>query len=99
MVKVQSQKALKNQEGKLKNSKGAYELENQSKVRNLTNDFRILNIATHNINSLKASSYKLEELLEWTSLKDLDIIGINETNILEQQRKFLINRNSKYLVF
>jgi hypothetical protein len=48
---------------------------------------------------LKTSSYKLEELLEWTYIKDIDIIGINETNISEQQGKFLINRDSKYWGF
>ena len=62
-------------------------------------NFRILKIATHNINRLKANSYKLDILIDYAIEKNIDIIGINETNILEQQSKFLVNKESRYIGF
>ena len=62
-------------------------------------NFRILKIATHNINRLKANSYKLDILIDYAIEKNIDIIGINETNILEQQGKFLVNKESRYIGF
>src|SRR5439155_20805154 len=62
-------------------------------------NFRILKIATHNINRLKANSYKLDILIDYRIEKNIDIIGINETNILEQQSKFLVNKEYRYIGF
>ena len=62
-------------------------------------NFRTLKIATHNINRLKANSYKLDILIDYAIEKNIDIIGINETNILEQQGKFLVNKESRYIGF
>ena len=62
-------------------------------------NFRILKIAIHNINRLKANSYKLDILIDYIIEKNIDIIGINKTNILEQQGKFLVNKESRYIEF
>ena len=45
------------------------------------------------------SSTKLDMLVNWALEKSVDIIGINETNILEQQGKFLIKKDSEYVGF
>ena len=47
-------------------------------------NFRILSIATHNINGIKGKAIKLESLAEWAYEEKIDIIGINELNISEQ---------------
>ena len=47
-------------------------------------NFRILKIATYNINRLKANSYKLDILIDYAIEKNIDILEINETNILKQ---------------
>ena len=62
-------------------------------------NFRTLKIATHNINGLKANSYKLDILIDYAIEKNIDILEINETNILEQQGKFLVNKESRYIEF
>ena len=46
-------------------------------------DFRTLSLATHNLNRLRTNGYKVDLLLEWALGKDIDIIGMNETNIAE----------------
>ena len=63
---------------------------------NLTEDYRTLKIATHNINGIKGSFTKLELLLEWAICKNLDIIGINETNIMERQNKFNMKKQKDF---
>ena len=60
----------------------------------LTEDYRTLKIATHNINRIKGSFTKLELLLEWAVCKNLDIIRINETNTMERQNKFNMKKQN-----
>ena len=62
-----------------------------------TYDFRTLKIATHNINSLKTNKFKLDSLISFAAEEKIDIIGINETNIIEQQGKFLVKKESNYI--
>ena len=59
----------------------------------------MLKIAIYNINGLKANSYKLDILIDYAIEKNIDILEINETNILEQQGKFLVNKESRYIGF
>ena len=63
----------------------------------IVEDYRILNIATHNINGIKGNATKLELLLEQASQEKIDIIGVNETNITEKQSKYNMNRQEEYL--
>ena len=59
----------------------------------------MLKIAIHNINRLKANIYKLDILIDYGIEKNINIIGINKINILEQQDKFLVNKESRYIGF
>ena len=73
---------------------------NKEKNRNrqkLTEDYRTLKIATHNINSIKGSFSKLELLLDWAKKEKIDIIGINETNTMERQNKFNISKQEEFV--
>ena len=63
----------------------------------IVEDYRILNIATHNINRIKGNATKLELLLEWASQEKIDIIGVNEMNIIEKQSKHNMNKQEEYL--
>jgi len=63
---------------------------------NIIEDYRILKIATHNINVIKGNSIKLEVLLEWAKQEKIDIIGINETNTTERQNRFSMSRQEEY---
>ena len=62
-------------------------------------DFSTLKLGTHNINSLKVNSHKLDMLLDQMREENIDIIGISETNISERQGKFLIPKDSDYIGF
>ena len=53
----------------------------------------------YNINRIKGNSTKLELLVEQASRERVDIIGINETNIKEQQGKFMLKKESNYISF
>ena len=64
-----------------------------------TYNFRILKIAIHNINRLKTNKFKLDSLIGFAAEEKIDIIGINETNIIEQQGKFLVKKESNYAGF
>ena len=64
-----------------------------------TYNFRTLKIATHNINSLKINKFKLDSLIGFAAEEKIDIIGINKTNIIEQQSKFLVKKESNYVEF
>ena len=85
---------MSKQEGKLAQQHKEYLVKKQT-----TTDFSLLNIVTHNINSLKANSYKLDLLVEWVLENNIDILEINEMNISEQQRKFLYNKRNNYVGF
>ena len=50
----------------------------------------------HNINGIKGSFTKLELLLEQVVCKNLDIIGINETNTMERQNKFNMKKQKDF---
>ena len=85
---------MSEQEGKLAQQHKEYLVKKQT-----TTDFSLLNLVTHNINGLKVNSYKLDLLVEWALENNIDILGINETNISEQQGKFLCNKRNNYVGF
>ena len=58
-ILVELKKSLSKQEGKLAQQHKEYLVKKQT-----TTDFSLLNIVIHNINSLKANSYKLDLLVE-----------------------------------
>ena len=62
----------------------------------LTEDYRTLKIATHNINRIKGNFTKFKLLLKWAVCKNLDIIRINETNTIERQNKFNMKRQKEF---
>ena len=45
------------------------------------NNSYTLNIGLHNINGIKSNDTKLYNLIDWCSEKEIDIMGITETNI------------------
>ena len=97
VVPVESKKAQCIQEGKLVGYLRVIQDKNYTKedirVREIdTYDFRILKIATHNINSLKTNKFKLDSLIGFAVEEKIDIIRINETNIIEQHGKFLVKK-------
>ena len=53
----------------------------------------------YNINRIKGNSTKLELLVEQASRERVDIIEINETNIKEQQSKFMLKKELNYISF
>ena len=53
----------------------------------------------YNINRIKGNSTKLELLVEQASRERVDIIGINKTNIKEQQGKFMLKKELNYISF
>jgi hypothetical protein len=53
----------------------------------LTSTFPLLSFATHNINGIKSNIYKLHLLIH--ALPNVDIIGLNETNIKYTQGIFI----------
>ena len=61
--------------------------------------YKILNIATYNINKIKGKITKLELLAEQGTREKIDIIGINKSNISERIGKFTFKNNSIYLSF
>ena len=63
----------------------------------IVEDYRILNIATHNINGIKGNAIKVEILLEQARQEKIDIIGINKMNTTERQNKFSMNRQVDYV--
>ena len=73
-------------------------LEVEVEAKEIAN-FESINIATHNINGIKGNTTKLNLLEEWISREKVDIIGINETNIKEQQGKFILPKDSKFVSF
>jgi exonuclease III len=65
----------------------------------IAKDIKTIKLGTHNINELKVNSHKLDVILDWALENDIDILGINETNIAEQQEKFMIKKDSNYVGF
>ena len=59
-------------------------------------NYRILNIATHNINRIKGSFSKLDLILEWAKKESIDIVGINESNTTERQNKFNTKKQEEF---
>ena len=57
--------------------------ENEEKAFNQ----KIIRIGTHNINGIKSNEEKIEQLAEFGSSNNLDIIGVVETNIGEEEGK------------
>jgi len=59
-----------------------------------------IRIACHNINGLKTKGWKLESLLGWAEEEEITILGIMETNLTENEGKFLMHAtNRKYVGF
>ena len=55
-----------------------------------------LKLACHNINGLKSNNQKLLHLLDWAKEKDIDILGITETNISDKKDHYILLQNSPY---
>src|SRR5207247_7674017 len=47
-----------------------------------------LNIVGHNINGMRGDDQKFKLLLEYCTAKNIDIIGISETNISQQEGEY-----------
>ena len=93
-VLVELKEAQHVQEGKLERQLGA-DLDRNY----IAKDFKTIKLDTYNINRLKVNSYKLDVILDWVLVNDIDILGINKTNIAEQQGKFMIKKDSNYVGF
>ena len=58
-----------------------------------------LNVATHNINGLKANGQKIEQLQDWLTDNKIDVLGLAETNILGKKGFFLTKNIENYKSF
>ena len=51
----------------------------------------LFTIGLHNINRIMGNDHKLLNLLDWSKLKDIDVLGITETNITQREGNFRNN--------
>ena len=58
-----------------------------------------LKIEIHNINGLKQSTQKLDNLLEWVTEENFGIVGLVETNITEKEGSFAIGKGYSFRGF
>src|SRR5207244_3245487 len=58
----------------------------------IVEDYQLLNIATHNINGIKANAIKVEILLEWASKEKKNIIRNNEKKTRKNIQQQIIRR-------
>ena len=55
-----------------------------------------MSIGFHNINGLKANRGKLENIIDYMEEKNIDIMGIGETNISEKEGRYTTRGNNNY---
>ena len=55
-----------------------------------------LRIGTHNINGIRVNPGKIELLIDWMNEMNIDIMGLNETNINKKEGSFIIDKGSGY---
>ena len=70
---------------KLTPNNGEHVHEQKSKICSVPNT---LNIITHNINGLRDGDSKLFTLIEYCKNKDIDVIGITESNLKRREGEF-----------
>ena len=90
---------LQNTATKQGSTKGINNKDEQKQInaRTITNNktFSEIKIGFHNINGIKGNLYKVQELIELGQNLELDIIGITETNIRDNEGCFLkINKKN-----
>src|SRR5437868_3045888 len=75
-----------------RNSRGSEESrgeERRSEDSICNRENKIIKIRAHNINGIKGDNMKVEQLAEYRKLEEYNIIGIIETNIGEQEGKWI----------
>ena len=55
-----------------------------------------LRIGTHNINGIRVNPGKIELLIDWMNEMNIDIMGLNETNINKKEESFIVDKRSEY---
>ena len=55
-----------------------------------------LRIGTHNINGIRVNPGKIELLIDWMNEMNIDIMGLNETNINKKEGSFIVDKRLEY---
>ena len=65
------------------------------KITNNALEFE-LKLACHNINGLKSNNQKLLHLLTWAKEKEIDILGVTETNLSDKEGRYILTPDSSF---